>query len=122
MDDDHDESAQDRRDLRRRRACIHAALVLAVVVCPVAFAFELWRALSGNTLSWAYVVEWPFFLGVTVYFWVVMLRQETGAPRRGAAPEPVADDDAELIAWRRYLEEAEAEEGTGRVAEPPAAG
>jgi hypothetical protein len=53
------------------------------------------RALSGNTLSWAYTFEWPVFAGYALYMWWKLLHDEdTGGhlaalPAHGAATEPV---------------------------------
>lgn len=115
----HRQSDEERRD----RIRIHAALVLAGVVCPGAFGFELWRALAGNHLSWVYVVEWPLLLVVSVYLWRAMLT-ERSRPSAAAAdisagverPESRACDP-DLAAWHRYLEEldaSEAPDGSGR--------
>ena len=42
---------------------INLGLFLAELICIPAFVFELDRALGGNTLSWAYVFEWPLLGG-----------------------------------------------------------
>ena len=67
-----------------------------------AFIFELTRALAGNTLSWAYVFEWPILSGYGVYMWRAMLRDE----RREADPAPALEleDDPRLREWNEYLE------------------
>ena len=63
--------------------------VCTAVLVPAFFVLGYWqlrRAESGNTLSWAYVFEWPLFAGYLVYMWW-RLRHErpaTAAPR--AAP------------------------------------
>jgi hypothetical protein len=113
MDDDRHEPDPPPVDLHRRRARIHSALVLALVVCPAGFGFELWRALSGNTLSWAYVFEWPIFLAVAVYLWRVMLRQADGEPVAPRRDDAIAEDDADLVAWRRYVAEAADHDAVG---------
>jgi hypothetical protein len=44
----------------------------AAVVVPGCIALCWWqvtRALSGNSLSWAYVFEWPIFAGYAVFMW-----------------------------------------------------
>jgi hypothetical protein len=82
---------------------IHVGLVLAELICIPAFLFELSRALDGNTLSWAYVFEWPLLGLYAVHMWRRLLRDERGelTPRQA----PVDDgDDAELTAWNEYLE------------------
>ena len=59
----------------RRPTPIHRNLfthLTAAVVVPGCIALCWWqvtRALSGNTLSWAYVFEWPIFAGYGVYMW-----------------------------------------------------
>jgi hypothetical protein len=80
---------------------IHLGLFLAELICIPAFIFEVSRALSGNTVSWAYVVEWPLLGGYAVYMWRKMLREERDDDVRPlAVQEP---DDPELQAWNAYL-------------------
>ena len=81
---------------------IHFGLFLAELICIPAFFFELSRALSGNTLSWAYVVEWPFLAVYAVYMWRKMLREERGLDVRPPADTSLADDP-DLQAWNDYL-------------------
>jgi hypothetical protein len=89
---------------RAGRFRIHLGLVLAELICISAFIFETTRALSGNTLSWAYVVEWPVLGLYAVYMWRKMLREESDEHDDGsssvAAPAP---DDLQLQAWNDYL-------------------
>ena len=54
--------------------------MLAELICASAFAIELTRAMSGNTLSWAYVFEWPFLGAYAIYMWHKLLRDDD-APR-----------------------------------------
>jgi hypothetical protein len=80
---------------------IHLGLFLAELFCIPAFAFEMYRALSGNELSWAYVVEWPALGIYAIYMWKKMLREERGqtkTPRTKAVK-----DDARLAEWNAYL-------------------
>ena len=83
---------------------IHLGLLLAELICIPAFIFEVTRALKGNTLSWAYVVEWPILGAYAVYMWRKMLREER-AEHDGTAPQAVAEesDDPQLRAWNDYL-------------------
>ena len=88
---------------------IHLGLVIAEAICIPAFLFEASRALHGNTLSWAYVIEWPVLAAYAVYMWAKMLREERGddarsrARRERAATPPSDVDDPELRAWNEYL-------------------
>lgn len=99
-------SPRDRRVLR-----LHGGLVLAVCLCGSGFFVELWRAESGNELSWAYVVIWPLLLVYGVVMWHRLVRDARGLPR----PEPrsgraaqrraarTAREDDERREWNRYL-------------------
>lgn len=89
---------------------IHLGLFLAELLCIPAFVFELKRALSGNTLSWAYVVEWPILGLYAIYMWRKLLsevhREQRGEDRpvRAAhAAQVDQEDDPELKAWNDYL-------------------
>ena len=57
---------------------INLGLVLAELICLPAFVFEITRALDGNTLSWAYVFEWPLLGGYAVYMWHKLRQDERG--------------------------------------------
>ncbi len=53
----------------RRALKLH---VVILIVVPAFLALCLWqvsRALGGNSLSWAYVFEWPIFAAYAVYMW-----------------------------------------------------
>jgi aminoglycoside phosphotransferase (APT) family kinase protein len=103
---------------RRRLARLHAGLVVAIVLCTTAFTFEVLRALGGNTLSWAYVFEWPILLGYGVYMWWRLVREERhGTAATTSVVAMGGGDDAALEAWNRYLAElhaADAAAATGR--------
>lgn len=80
---------------------LHLALALAEALCASAFAVELARALSGNTLSWAYVFEWPVLGAYAVYVWRRLGREEPHEP-----PAPSTDaESAALEEYNRYLDE-----------------
>jgi hypothetical protein len=80
---------------------INLGLFLAELICIPAFLFELKRALGGNTLSWAYVFEWPLLGGYAVYMWKKLLQDERGERTR---PPVVFDKvDPKLDAWNAYL-------------------
>ncbi|MGC2484668.1 MAG: hypothetical protein WA359_00280 [Acidimicrobiales bacterium] len=80
---------------------IHLGLFLAELICIPAFVIELFRALGGNELSWAYVFEWPALGVYAIYMWRKMLREERGldTPR----PQKAFTDDTRLAEWNAYL-------------------
>lgn len=80
---------------------IHLGLFLAELMCIPAFAFEMYRALSGNALSWAYVVEWPALGTYAIYMWRKMLREERGQVKVKRSRR--VEDDARLNEWNAYL-------------------
>jgi hypothetical protein len=86
---------------------IHVGLVVAECICIPAGIFELSRALHGNLLSWAYVIEWPALAGYAVFMWAKMLKEERGEDKRSLAEpariERQQADDPELRAWNDYL-------------------
>jgi hypothetical protein len=64
---------------------------VAVVVpgCGVLCWWQVNRALSGNTLSWAYVFEWPIFGGYAVFMWWKLIHDPPPGDRSPAqAPSP----------------------------------
>lgn len=75
--------------------------------------WQVHRALSGNTLSWAYAFEWPFFAGYAVYMWWKLLHDgpegaEGRSPR--ARPAPSAEEEMQRAAYNRYLARLAAED------------
>ena len=88
------------RVITKKILVIHFGLLLAEALCVSAFLLEVSRALSGNLLSWAYVVEWPIFALYAVYVWHKLLREDRyGVP----PPLPIASDDGALDAYNAYL-------------------
>ena len=100
----------------------------ALIVVPGCLALGWWqvtRALSGNSLSWAYVFEWPIFAGYAVYMWWKLTHDDrrsgrrasldgsegahheadAGVDSRGAAHDPAGagDEDEELASYNSYL-------------------
>ena len=49
------------RWLSARAVRLHLTVFVVVVGCLSLGWWQLERALSGNTLSWVYTFEWPFF-------------------------------------------------------------
>jgi hypothetical protein len=110
------------RDTRHRDV---ALTVLTVVLVPGFLAMGYWqltRALSGNSLSWAYVFEWPLFAAYLLYIRWRLAREQRptvatpggeadGAaaatawgPGDGRGQDGEADgEDEELAAYNRYL-------------------
>ncbi len=122
--------------LSRRALKLH---VVILVVVPAFLALCFWqvsRAVGGNSLSWAYVFEWPIFAAYAVYMWWRFVHEaaDDGLPPEAAgtdaggrtdsaptteAPGPVgekeAKEDAELAAYNDYLARlAQRDEATGR--------
>jgi hypothetical protein len=100
----------------RRAIGYHVALGILVPACAALCDWQVHRALSGNTLSWAYVFEWPFFAGYGTYMWWKLVHDQMPAPGLtegvAAAPAPPLPDpaeaDQELAAYNRYLAELDA--------------
>jgi len=95
---------------------LHATLLVLVSACAALCDWQVHRALSGNTLSWAYVFEWPFFAGYGTYVWWKLVHDQMvrGAPdtptarEGGGRVERVEEPDEELAAYNRYLAELNA--------------
>ncbi len=120
--------------LSRRAVKLH---VVILIVVPAFLALCLWqvsRALGGNTLSWAYVFEWPIFAAYAVYMWWRFVHEaaedtsppvaagaDPGGPAASASPTvsapagPEEREEAELAAYNDYLAQlAERDKATGR--------
>jgi DNA-binding transcriptional regulator of glucitol operon len=53
--------------------------------------WQLGRATGGNTLSWAYALEWPVFAGFVVFLWIREVQHE----RAGVTPATPSPDEPE---------------------------
>jgi hypothetical protein len=69
--------------LSPRALRLHAVILMIVPGFMALCVWQIERALGGNTLSWAYVFEWPIFAAYAVYMWWRLLHetaQEDPAP------------------------------------------
>ena len=104
--------------LSRRALKLHAVILIVVPGFMALCIWQIYRAVDGNSLSWAYVFEWPLFAGYAIYMWwrfvhekpepVDATASENGRgdtpPRSAEAPSPTtAQEDAELAAYNEYL-------------------
>ena len=72
----------------------HLLMVASVAGMLALGNWQLQRAEAGNSLSWAYTFEWPFFAILAVVFWAKTLRDEAHPP----APVPEAERQVHLPA------------------------
>lgn len=89
----------------------HAFVILSVLVMLWLGGWQLRRAESGNSLSWAYTFEWPLFAIFAVYFWVKTIRDEVRPPAQVKSDDGIAHpggaepagDDQQLASYNSYL-------------------
>jgi hypothetical protein len=106
----------------------HALALVLVGGCLLLMVWQLRRATGGNTLSWAYVAEWPLFAAFVVWMWVRAMRDDLSRargedPYAGSRPPPIkappprrvtvppgaapgagpAEEDPQLAEYNRYL-------------------
>ncbi|MGH9130687.1 MAG: hypothetical protein ACRDWV_03230, partial [Acidimicrobiales bacterium] len=104
-----------------KNASVHLLGLLLFCGCGFATWWQVGRALGGNGLSWAYVFEWPFFAGCSVWLWRKLLREGKPAKVHSPAykrwlgtppPTPVEEQrEAErLWAYNRFLAELSLED------------
>jgi hypothetical protein len=65
---------------------LHLTLTIGLIICVGAFVIEVIRALDGNSLSWAYVFEWPILGSFAIYMWWNLLHGHDGRRRKPATP------------------------------------
>jgi DNA-binding transcriptional regulator of glucitol operon len=75
--------------LSRRALRLHLVILIVVPGFMALCIWQITRALDGNSLSWAYVFEWPLFAAYAIYMWWRLVHE-------GSAEEPpvVAADGA----------------------------
>jgi hypothetical protein len=106
---------------------LHAVILIVVPGFLALCIWQIERALGGNTLSWAYVFEWPLFAAYAVYMWWRILHETPDATPEAAsgnghaavasAPADAreAQEDAEMAAYNEYLARlAEQDRAAGR--------
>ena len=84
------------RFFSRRALGLHALALVVIAACLALGWWQLSRALSGNTLSWVYTFEWPFFAIYAGYMWWKLLNEPLKETRAAeiaarAAPRPEPD-------------------------------
>ncbi len=62
-----------------RAVRLHAVILVVVPGFMALCAWQVSRALDGNSLSWAYVFEWPLFAGYAVYMWWRLVHEAANA-------------------------------------------
>ena len=106
--------------LSRRALKLHAVILIVVPGFMALCVWQIYRAVNGNSLSWAYVFEWPLFAGYAVYMWWRFLHEKPEEPNAAKNPNPPdtvgrstlederateqnSRDEAELAAYNEYL-------------------
>jgi DNA-binding transcriptional regulator of glucitol operon len=119
----------------RRAVKLHIVILIVVPAFAALCLWQISRALGGNSLSWAYVFEWPLFAAYAVYMWWRFVHEaapeespgdaaaaDAGgraavAPAAPAPPETPQElqEDADLAAYNEYLAQlAERDKASGR--------
>jgi hypothetical protein len=77
------------RWLSRRAMLLHLAVLVIAPGCATAGWWQATRALSGNSLSWIYSVEWPIFAVLAVAGWWHLIHEDPAAYEARRAPTTV---------------------------------
>jgi hypothetical protein len=121
--------------LSPRALKLHAVILVVVPGFMALCIWQLYRAVGGNELSWAYVFEWPFFAAYAVYMWWRFVHETPEVATASAASDAArasrtvdtieqsaeqsakehAHEDAELAAYNEYLAQlAKRDKSAGR--------
>lgn len=76
---------------------LHLSLIFCIVAFGLLANWQFRRALSGNTLSWAYAVEWPLFVIYAVVLWWRLMKDELGANAEAVATAPQPSSHLRLL-------------------------
>lgn len=92
----------------KRAAGLHLVLCVCLPGFVIAFLWQVERVRQGNTLSWAYVFEWPFFFAYAIYLWWRLVHDQPGreTPKRKRKEvdlERQRFEDEEMAAYNDYL-------------------
>jgi hypothetical protein len=80
--------------LSPRALRLHAVILIVVPAFLALCVWQITRALGGNSLSWAYVFEWPIFAGYAVYMWWRFLHEPADDTSAGASTDAEATTEA----------------------------
>jgi hypothetical protein len=69
----------------RRALKLHAVVLIVVPGFMALCVWQIHRALGGNSLSWAYVFEWPLFAAYAIYMWWRLVHEGSAAEPHAAA-------------------------------------
>ncbi len=108
--------------LSPRALKLHAVILVVVPAFMALCVWQIYRAVDGNSLSWAYVFEWPLFAGYAIYMWWRFVHEkpeqteetasenghvdapsQSQAGSRAELPAQAAQEEAELAAYNEYL-------------------
>jgi hypothetical protein len=81
--------------LSRRALLLHLEVAIVAPGCAAAGYWQATRALAGNSLSWAYSVEWPVFALFAIAAWWHLIHED---PDAYEARKHVPPGDEELVA------------------------
>jgi hypothetical protein len=110
---------------------LHAVILVVVPAFMALCVWQIYRAVGGNGLSWAYVFEWPLFAAYAIYMWWRFVHEKPEEPtehsvaenghasaaplQEGPAEANAAQEEAELAAYNEYLARlAERDRAAGR--------
>jgi hypothetical protein len=91
---------------------VRHALALALVVSFLGLGWwQVNRAAAGNSVSWAYAIEWPVFAGFVVFVWIREVRHAyRGTEPADPSPAAVSEvNGADATAKVDRLDTAEAD-------------
>jgi len=100
---------------QRKSYRLHLTAIAAIVLCLVLARVEYLRAIDGHDRSAGYAIQWPIFALLAVWMWRKLYRQGKNLQNSEQTSEADRDriqivdsgDDAELNAWRSYLQRLE---------------
>jgi len=87
---------------------LHAVAIVLVPTFLLLGKWQLSAALSGNELSWTYVIEWPAFAVMTVYLWWRLIHEQKTpldrlwAARRRAEADASGEALYQIPGWAQH--------------------
>ena len=108
--------------LSPRALKLHAVILVVVPAFMALCVWQIYRAVDGNSLSWAYVFEWPLLGLFAVYMWWKLLHPGFTFRRAREKPSVAPEYEGMLKAWQGEVAKLEMNRRAEEAGKTPTTG